>query len=81
MRDMWKILPIRPAKGGYLRPFGCAEFIRDFSLTLGPHGTPQIDPALGAPQSDIFFYYKQRSGLPLTSPLTRGFSTVFYVGV
>jgi len=56
---MWKDLPLKPAKGGFLRPFGCGEFIREFLMGRGPHGSPRIDPEVGAPQSDMFFHYKQ----------------------
>ena len=52
-------LLIRPNKGGYLRPFGCGFFIRDFLLVRGPdYGVPAIDPDRGAPQEDIFYHYK-----------------------
>ncbi len=52
-------LPLRPnPPGGFLRPIGCALFIRDFLLGLGPFDTPKIDPARGAPQSEIFLHYK-----------------------
>ena len=50
---------LRPRRGGFLRPFGCAEFIRGFLSGLGPHGSPRIDPSTGAPQSDICRAYKQ----------------------
>jgi hypothetical protein len=53
------IEPLRPAKGGFLRPFGCGWFIREFLVGRGPMGSPQIDPSVGAPQSDICFRYKQ----------------------
>jgi hypothetical protein len=49
---------LRPVRGGFLRPFGCAEFIRKFLLGQGPHGSPAIDPETGAPQADIFYHYK-----------------------
>jgi hypothetical protein len=49
---------LRPVRGGFLRPFGCAEFIRKFLLGQGQHGSPTIDPEIGAPQADIFYYYK-----------------------
>ena len=51
-------LPLRPARGGFLRPFGCGWFIREFLLGLGPNGAPRIDPDAGAPQADIFYHYK-----------------------
>jgi len=50
---------LRPARGGFLRPFGCAWFIREFLLGNAPYGSPVIDPELGAPQADIFYHYKQ----------------------
>jgi hypothetical protein len=49
---------LRPTRGGFLRPFGCGWFIREFLMGNGPYGSPGIDPAVGAPQSDIFHYYK-----------------------
>jgi hypothetical protein len=52
-------LPLRPQRGGFLRPFGCGWFIREFLLGNGPYGSPAIDSKTGAPQADIFFYYKQ----------------------
>lgn len=42
-----------------MRSIGCAEFIWKFLLVQGPHGSPAIDPETGAPQADIFFYYKR----------------------
>lgn len=49
---------LRPPRGGFLRPFGCGEFIRKLLLGEGPNGSPRIDPDIGAPQSDIFYCYK-----------------------
>jgi hypothetical protein len=51
-------LTLRPARGGFLRPFGCGEFIRDFLLGKGPHGAIKIKAEIGAPQSTIFKQYK-----------------------
>lgn len=51
--------PVRPRRGGFLRPFGCAEFVRGFLSGLGPHGSPRIDPGTGAPQRDICYFYKR----------------------
>ena len=51
--------PLRPTRGGFLRPFGCGWFVRLFLMGNGPNGSPQIDPGIGAPQSDIFHYYKE----------------------
>lgn len=50
--------PLRPKRGGFLRPFGCGWFIREFLLGKGPNGSPRIDPDVGAPQADIFHEYK-----------------------
>lgn len=50
---------IKPSKGGYLRPFGCGWFIREFLMGHGPEGSPGIDPQIGACQEDIFYEYKQ----------------------
>jgi len=50
--------PLRPARGGFLRPFGCGWFIREFLLGQGPNGSPRLDPAVGAPQADVFYHYK-----------------------
>ena len=51
--------PLRPTRGGFLRPFGCGWFIREFLLGNGPHNSPMIEPEVGAPQADIFYHYKQ----------------------
>ncbi len=52
------VIPLKPRKGGFLRPFGCGWFIREFLAGHGPHDSPTIDATVGAPQSDIFHYYK-----------------------
>ena len=52
-------MDLRPNRGGFLRPFGCGWFIREYLLGNGPEGAPTIDPDVGAPQADIFRYYKQ----------------------
>jgi hypothetical protein len=51
-------LPLRPKRGGFLRPFRCGLFIRDFLLGLGPHGSPKIKPEIGTYQAYIFKQYK-----------------------
>jgi hypothetical protein len=51
-------LPLKPSRGGFLHPFGCGWFTREFLLGHGPYGSPKIDPDIGAPQADIFHYYK-----------------------
>lgn len=50
---------LKPTRGGFLRPFGCGWFIREFLLGNGPMGSPEIDPTVGAPQADIHRYYKE----------------------
>jgi len=52
-------LLIKPKRGGFLRPFGCGWFIREFLLGHGPYDSPAISPETGAPQADICYYYKQ----------------------
>jgi hypothetical protein len=49
---------LRPQRGGFLRPFGCGQFIKEFLSGHGPNGSPVIDPTVGAPQADIFYHYK-----------------------
>ena len=52
-------LDLKPTRGGFLRPFGCGWFIREFLLGNGPEGSKKIDPGHGAPQADINFEYKE----------------------
>ncbi len=49
---------LRPSRGGFLRPFGCGWFIREYLLGKGPYGSPKIDPEIGASQAVIFHDYK-----------------------
>ena len=49
---------LRPTRGGFLRPFGCGWFIREFLLGNGPYDSPKINLTVGAPQADIFHHYK-----------------------
>lgn len=51
-------LDLRPNRGGFLRPFGCGWFIREYLLGHAPNGSPKIDSGVGAPQADIFYHYK-----------------------
>jgi hypothetical protein len=51
-------LALKPKRGGFLRPFGCGEFIRDFLLGKEPYGAIKVDPRAGAPQAVIFQEYK-----------------------
>jgi hypothetical protein len=50
--------PLKPKRGGSLRPFGCGQFIGDFLMGYGPYGSPTIDADVGACQADIFREYK-----------------------
>ena len=52
-------MELRPNRGGFLRPFGCGWFIREFLLGKGPEGARIIDPDSGAAQADINFEYKE----------------------
>ena len=52
-------MQLRPNRGGFLRPFGCGWFIREFLLGNGPEGSVAIDPDRGAPQADINYAYKE----------------------
>lgn len=52
------MLPLRPGRGGSLRPFGCGLFIRESLMGHSPEGSPTIDSAIGACQEDIFYHYK-----------------------
>jgi len=52
------VIDVRPSRGGFLRPFGCGIFIRDFLRGIGPFGSLEIDPDKGACQEDIFYHYK-----------------------
>ena len=50
---------MRPTIGGFLRPFGCGWFIREFLLGNGPEDSTKIDPGRGATQADINYQYKE----------------------
>ncbi|MFH0768835.1 MAG: hypothetical protein V1932_04635 [Chloroflexota bacterium] len=52
-------MELRPAKGGFLRPFGCGWFIREFLLGNGSEGSTRIDLERRAPQADINYQYKE----------------------
>ena len=51
--------PLKPARGGFLRPFGCGWFIREYLLGNGPEGSTKIDADRGSAQADINFEYKE----------------------
>jgi len=53
------VIQIRPNRGGFLRPFGCGWFIREFLLGKGTEGSRVVDPQQGAPQADINYEYKE----------------------
>jgi hypothetical protein len=53
------MMPLRPGRGGFLRPFGCGWFIREFLMGRGPEGSLKIDPEVGACQEDVFYHYKK----------------------
>jgi hypothetical protein len=49
---------LMPVRGGFIKPFGCGWFIREFLLGHGPEDSLKIDPRKGACHTDIFYYYK-----------------------
>ncbi len=51
-------MELRPATGGFLRPFGTAWFIVQFLKGNAPEDSKQIDPEVGGPMTDIHFAYK-----------------------
>ena len=52
-------LSLKPTRGGFLRPFGCGWFIREYLLGNGPEGSTKIDANRGSAQADINFEYKE----------------------
>ncbi len=50
---------LMPSRGGFLRPFGCGWFIREYLLGNAPEESTKIDPDRGAVQADINFEYKE----------------------
>ena len=53
------VLQLKPKRGGFLQPFGCGCFIKEFLSGNGPYGSPRINPDTGAAPSNIFHHYKQ----------------------
>ncbi len=53
------VMELKPTRGGFLRPFGCGWFIREFLLGNAPEGSKAVDPHRGAPQADINYEYKE----------------------
>ena len=51
-------MELRPANGGFLRPFGTAWFVTEFLKGSAPEDSRQIDPDVGAPMTDMHFEYK-----------------------
>jgi hypothetical protein len=49
---------LKPERGGFLCPFGCGWFIREYLEGNAPYDSPVINPHTGAPQTDIFHFYK-----------------------
>jgi len=52
-------MDLRPNRGGFLRPFGCGWFIRQFLMGNRPGGSGVINPERGSTQSDINYAYKE----------------------
>ena len=52
-------MELRPSRGGFLPPFGCGWFIREFLLGKSPDSSKKIDPLHGAVQADINYEYKE----------------------
>ncbi len=52
-------MDLRPSRGGFLRPFGCGWFIREYLLGNGPEDSKKIDRDQGATQADINYEYKE----------------------
>ena len=52
------VIELKPVTGGFLRPFGCAEFIVESLKGNGPAGSKIFAPDIGAPMTDIHFEYK-----------------------
>ncbi len=51
-------MDLRPNRGGFLRPFGCGWFIREYLLGNGPEGSRAIDPERAA--ADIDRYLREK---------------------
>ena len=49
---------LKPKRGGFLRPFGCGWFVREFLLGNALWDSSPISSEVGAPQADIFYQYK-----------------------
>jgi hypothetical protein len=51
-------MDLSPTTGGQLRPFGTAWFVIEFLKGNGPEDSKRMDPAVGAPMTDIHYEYK-----------------------
>ncbi len=51
-------MALRPSRGDFLRPFGCAWFIVEFLKGNRPEGSLKIDPDVGACMVDVHYQYK-----------------------
>jgi hypothetical protein len=51
-------MELKPITGGFIRPFGAANFIIEFLKGNGPEGSSRIDPNSGATMTDIHREYK-----------------------
>lgn len=51
-------LPLKPARGGFLRSVGLGLFIRDYLLGKGPLDSLKINSTTGRYQADVFYQYK-----------------------
>jgi len=49
---------LRPGKGGFLRPFGCGQFIRSYLAGDSLYGSAAIDAARGSSINDIRLAYR-----------------------
>jgi hypothetical protein len=64
------VTELRPARGGFLRPFGTAIFIRDYLMGRGAdYGVEAIDPERGAPIADIHRAYKRALHLDMAEDM------------
>jgi len=52
---------LRPARGGFLRPFGCGWLFASTLQALDRKAQREIDATRGATQADICFEYKKLS--------------------
>jgi hypothetical protein len=62
-------MELKPNKDGFLRPFGCGWFVREYLLGNRPAGSTKIDPRLGDCQSNVCYQYKE--GIARTTAQTR----------